>query len=46
LKASQRSVIVVVLSIRAIDVLKASGVIWALFGKAAMKRVTPIHIYL
>lgn len=45
MESSQRGVIVVVLLVRAIDILKAFGLIWALFGKATITRVMPIHIY-
>ena len=38
-------VIGVVLLIRAIDILKTFGMIWALFGNATSTRVMPIHIY-
>jgi multiple sugar transport system permease protein len=40
-----RGVIGVVLLVRAIDILKTFGLIWALFGNATVTRVMPIHIY-
>jgi multiple sugar transport system permease protein len=35
----------VVLLVRAVDILKTFGLIWALFGNATPTRVLPIHIY-
>ncbi len=40
-----KGVIGVVLLVRAIDILKTFGLIWALFGNATTTRVMPIHIY-
>jgi len=40
-----KGVIGVVLLVRAIDILKTFGMIWALFGNATITRVMPIHIY-
>ncbi len=40
-----KGVIGVVLLVRAIDILKTFGMIWALFGNATTTRVMPIHIY-
>ncbi|MBI4573683.1 MAG: sugar ABC transporter permease [candidate division NC10 bacterium] len=40
-----KGVIGVVLLVRAIDILKTFGMIWALFGNATVTRVMPIHIY-
>jgi multiple sugar transport system permease protein len=40
-----RGVIGVVLLVRAVDILKTFGLIWALFGNATPTRVLPIHIY-
>jgi multiple sugar transport system permease protein len=40
-----KGVIGVVLLVRAIDILKTFGMIWALFGNAPITRVMPIHIY-
>jgi multiple sugar transport system permease protein len=40
-----KGVIGVVLLVRAIDILKTFGMIWALFGNATSTRVMPIHIY-
>jgi multiple sugar transport system permease protein len=40
-----QGVIGVVLLVRAIDILKTFGMIWALFGNATSTRVMPIHIY-
>lgn len=40
-----QGVIGVVLLVRAIDILKTFGMIWALFGNAPDTRVMPIHIY-
>ncbi len=40
-----KGVIGVVLLVRAIDILKTFGIIWALFGNATITRVMPIHIY-
>jgi multiple sugar transport system permease protein len=40
-----KGVIGVVLVVRAIDILKTFGMIWALFGNATITRVMPIHIY-
>ncbi len=40
-----KGVIGVVLLVRAVDILKTFGLIWALFGNATPTRVLPIHIY-
>ncbi|OGB92406.1 MAG: hypothetical protein A3G35_15045 [candidate division NC10 bacterium RIFCSPLOWO2_12_FULL_66_18] len=40
-----KGVVGVVLLVRAIDILKTFGMIWALFGNATITRVMPIHIY-
>ncbi|MFB3818689.1 MAG: carbohydrate ABC transporter permease [Candidatus Methylomirabilales bacterium] len=40
-----KGVIGVILLVRAIDILKTFGLIWALFGNATITRVMPIHIY-
>jgi len=40
-----QGVIGVILLVRAIDILKTFGLIWALFGNATITRVMPIHIY-
>jgi len=40
-----QGVIGVILLVRAIDILKTFGMIWALFGNASITRVLPIHIY-
>ncbi len=40
-----KGVIGVILLVRAIDILKTFGLIWALFGNATITRVVPIHIY-
>lgn len=40
-----RGVIGIVLLVRAVDILKTFGLIWALFGNATTTRVMPIHIY-
>lgn len=40
-----RTTIEVVLIVRAIDILKTFGQIWALFGNATVTRTLPIHIY-
>jgi multiple sugar transport system permease protein len=40
-----KGVIGVILVVRAIDILKTFGLIWALFGNATITRVMPIHIY-
>lgn len=40
-----RNTMEVVLIVRAIDILKTFGQIWALFGNATVTRTLPIHIY-